>query len=185
MDFIKAEILKVAKLSFKEGLVNAFAGNISYSYKNYMYITKRGSFFGDLTEKDIIKIDLKKDKISEKASSEASVHKAIYLNTGKKAILHTHPKYTVLASFFYDKIVPIDSEGKLIFGQAKVLDVDPPSASKALEEALSSALKEYNIAIVKTHGVFAASRNLMEAYAYTGALEHSCFMLLKAKNMIK
>jgi Class II Aldolase and Adducin N-terminal domain. len=65
------------------------------------------------------------------------------------------------------------------------LDVDPPSASKALEEALSFALKEYNIAIVKTHGVFAASRNLMEAYAYTGALEHSCFMLLKAKNMIK
>ncbi|MGC8677494.1 MAG: class II aldolase/adducin family protein [Hydrogenobaculum sp.] len=185
MDFIKAEILKVAKLSFKEGLVNSFAGNISYSYKNFMYITKKGSFFGDLTEKDIIKVNLNSKSYSSKASSEFSVHKAIYTNTGKKAILHTHPKYAVLASFFYDNIVPIDSEGKLIFEEAPVLDVNPPSASKALEEILSLYLKEYNLVIVKTHGVFAASRTLMEAYAYTGALEYSCFMLLKAKSMIK
>ncbi len=184
MDFIKNEIIKVANLVFQEGLVNAFAGNISYSYKNDMYITKRGSFFGDLTEKDIIKVNLNKLP-SSKASSEFFVHKAIYLNTNKKAILHTHPKYTVLASFFCDKIEPIDSEGKLVFGYAPVLEVDPPSSSKALEEALSLTLKHHKIVIVKTHGVFAASGILMEAYAYTGALEHSSFMLLKAKNMIK
>ncbi|GAB6077353.1 class II aldolase/adducin family protein [Hydrogenobaculum acidophilum] len=184
MDFIKNEIIKVAKLAFQEGLVNAFAGNISYTYKSDMYITKRGSFFGDLTEKDIVKVNLNKG-VSSKASSEFFVHKAIYVNTNKKAILHTHPKYTVLASFFYNKVEPIDSEGKLIFKDAPVLDVNPPSSSKVLEEALSLALKHHSIVIVKTHGVFAASNTLMEAYAFTGALEHSSFMLLKAKNMIK
>ncbi len=184
MDFIKNEIVKVAKLCFQEGLVNAFAGNISYSYKSDMYITKRGSFFGDLTEKDIIKVNLNKNP-SLKASSEFNVHKAIYLNTGKKAIVHTHPKYAVLSSFFYDKIIPLDSEGKQIIKEVPVLEVNPPSASKALEDALSLALKEYSVAIVKTHGVFAASNTLMEAYAHTAALEHSCFLLLKAKNVIK
>ncbi len=180
MDYITNEIIKVAKLCFQEKLVNAFAGNISYSYKSDMYITKRGSFFGDLTEKDIVKVNLNKTP-SSKASSEYYVHRAIYMSTGKKCIVHAHPKYTTLSSFFYDKIVPIDSEGKLIFKEAPILEVNPASASKALEEALSLALKEYSVVIVKTHGVFAASNSLMEAYAHIGALEHSCFMLLKAK----
>ncbi len=184
MDFIKNQIKKVARFCFEEGLVNGSAGNISQRYKSDVYITTTGAFFGDLTDQDILKLNIK-TSYHEKASSEYSAHRAIYLNTDKKAILHTHPKYSILVSFFYDMIIPIDSEGKTYFKNVDVLDVNPPSSSKELELALSEAFAKSNIVIVKTHGVFAAGNSLMEAYKYTGALEHSSFILLKAKNMLK
>lgn len=180
MDFIKNQILKVAKLCFEEGFVNGSSGNISYTYKNHMYITKKGSYFGDLTYKDIIRVNLRSNYIG-KASSEFFVHKSIVLNTSKKAIIHTHSKYSTLASYFYKEIEPIDSEGKMFFNGALVLELEHPSASKELENTLSEMLKYKDIVIVKTHGVFVASDELMKAYNIISALEHSCFMLLESK----
>lgn len=184
MNFIKSQIIKTAKLCFEEGFVNGSAGNISYTYKNDMFITTTGSCFGDLKEQDIIKMPIDA-KERRKASSEFFVHQSIVKHTHKKAILHTHPKYTVLASYVFDEIVPIDSEGKTYFEKIPILELKNPSASKELEEGLSNALIENDIVIIKTHGVFAACDNLIRAYTYTGALEHSCFILLKAKNMLK
>ncbi len=184
MNFIKSQIINIAKLCFEEGLVNGSAGNISYIYKNDIFITTTGSCFGNLKEQDIIKLPLNA-KEKGKASSEFFVHKSIFLNTDKKVILHTHPKYTILASYMFEEITPIDSEGKTYFDKVSILNLKNPSASKELEMALSEALKYQDIVIVKTHGVFCATSNLMKAYTYAGALEHSCFVLLKAKNMLK
>ena len=55
------------------------------------------------------------DKI---ASIETCVHRAIYLNTGKMAIIHTHSPYAVVLSMVeMEKVEPIDSEGVLFLGE--------------------------------------------------------------------
>lgn len=52
--------------------------------------------------------------------------------------------------------------------------VEGESGSIELAESASSALKKHNVFIAKRHGVFAAGKNMEEAYVYICLVEQAC-----------
>jgi len=54
----REQIVKVAKLMYEKGMVNAFAGNLSVRDGNNVYITPSGICKGFLKEDMIVKTDM-------------------------------------------------------------------------------------------------------------------------------
>ncbi|WP_448583846.1 class II aldolase/adducin family protein [Thermocrinis sp.] len=178
--YYKAELVKVGELLYREGLVDARAGNLSVRLGDKVIITRTGSHLGTLSFEDFIELPLhQKHTLEERASSEWAVHREIYLQTIYRAVVHAHPLYTIFLSNYYHRIEPKDSEGKTILGAVEVIP-DYPSGSTELAEAVSQRLKNSKILVVRNHGVFSAGRTLREAYSLVSVLERSCrYLCLK------
>ncbi|MDQ7039102.1 MAG: aldolase [Aquificota bacterium] len=175
MRWIVEEFRLVGKSLFREGLVSGRAGNLSYAWKDRLIITRTGSFLGNLTDRDLVEVPLKKGSVlDERASVELPVHRRVILETGKRAVVHAHPPCAVSLSLFEKTIDPVDSEGKVILGEVPVLDPEKPSASEELARAVAEALRDHKVVVIKGHGAFAADMSLMRAYSYISTLEHSC-----------
>ncbi len=175
MKRIIENIIDVGQALYREGLVDSHSGNISFKFREFLYITRKGARLGFLSEKDIIKIKLNQPSIlKDRASSEVDVHIKVLEETKKKCVVHAHPPYTIFLSFISDIFKPKDWEGKEILRDVRVVDLKKPSASEELSNFLSKELKEKNIVIVRGHGVFSANKNVYEAYKLVSILEHSC-----------
>lgn len=172
------KLIEVGRLLYAEGLVDARAGNISYRLGDKLIITRRYSHLGRLREEDFIEVPtFERHILEDRASSELVVHREIYINTNHICVVHAHPTSAVILSFTQDAIEPIDSEGKDLIGNVKVLP-PYPSGSVELAKAVSEALKHSKLIIVRSHGVFSADRDPFYAYANISVLERSCKILL-------
>ena len=178
MEFVLKEFREVARLISTEGLTYGYTGNLSRLWGEKLFITRRGSNLINLKDEDIIAIPFWGGSIlEERASSERDVHRRILKETGKKAVVHLHAIYAIKLSFLTEKIVPIDSEGKIALGEVPVISVERTSASEELAQKLSETLKDISVAVVKSHGVFAVGDSLVEAYEKVSLLENSCKIL--------
>ncbi|HON15841.1 MAG TPA: class II aldolase/adducin family protein [Spirochaetota bacterium] len=99
-----AAIIEAGSLTVESGLVDSFFGNISCLFENTIYISQTGSSLDELEGYiDPCPIDNSKTNAIT-ASSEFSTHRAIYLKKKFNAILHGHPKFSVIYSMLCDKI---------------------------------------------------------------------------------
>ncbi|MFN4319892.1 MAG: class II aldolase/adducin family protein [Aquificaceae bacterium] len=179
------KLIEVGRLLYKEGLVDARAGNLSYRLGDYLIITRRGSHLGRLKEEDFIKIPLLIDHLlQDRASSELPVHREVYLKTSHRCVVHAHPVCAVALSFERDVITPIDSEGKDLIGSVRVIE-PYPSGSKELSRAVAKALEDSNLVVVRSHGVFSAGLDPFYAYSHISILERSCKILLYERGRIQ
>ncbi len=79
-------------------LVDSYFGNISYVLNNTIHISQTGSSLDEL-EACIDAVPLDGSSSSGiTASSELSAHISVHKKTGKRAIVHGHPKFTVIMS---------------------------------------------------------------------------------------
>ncbi|HIQ48223.1 MAG TPA: aldolase [Aquifex aeolicus] len=183
MDYIYKDFFLTAKMLAQEQLIYSYTGNLSRRWRNNLFITRTGANLRNLSKEDIIVLPFDKKSILEtRASSELIVHKSILSSSGKKAVLHTHPIYTVKLSLNCDVITPKDSEGKAILGSVPVLKGEKPTASIELAEVLSEVLKEKKVAVIRGHGVFAVENSLFKAYEVVSILENSCKILWRCQN---
>ena len=177
MLYYSLKLIKTGELLHREGLVDARAGNLSIRVDDRVFITRTGANLGTLSPEDIVELPLHERHIlEERASSEWIVHREIYLQTPHRAIVHTHPLYTVLISMQWDRIEPKDSEGRAILGFVEVIP-EYPSGSLPLAQAVAQALRVSKLVVVKGHGVFSAGKDPFEAYTLTSILERSCKLL--------
>lgn len=85
------------------GLVDSYFGNISYIYNSKIYISQTGSSLDEL-ECSIEAVPLDgSSSVGITASTELPTHKGIYEETGDNAILHGHPKFSVIMSLYCEK----------------------------------------------------------------------------------
>ncbi len=182
---IVSNIIKFGKLVEKYHLISSHSGNISVRDGDYIYITKTKTMLGHLKENDIIKTALNRDdEAMNQASMETIVHKAIYLNTPRKAIIHTHPVYSITLSLLMDSFTPVDSEGKFILKKVPVLIVKQSIASKEVAEKIPALFKNFKAVIIRGHGVFTVADSLEEAFYHTSLLESSAKIYYKTKSWI-
>jgi L-fuculose-phosphate aldolase len=137
-------------------------------------ITRHGAMLGDLRENDLIEVSLVDEKYDNKASIEVKTHRAIYHQTDASAIIHSHPPYTTALSLLYEKLLPLDMEGKHYFGEIQIID----EAQK-----IPSLLKKNKVVVVRGHGIFAIGHSLQEALQYSTAIESSCKVVYFARMM--
>ncbi|MCL4368981.1 MAG: aldolase [Actinobacteria bacterium] len=163
---------------FLAGLNSSHSGNMSVREGDRIYITRRGSMLGRLTERDVIETGLEADDSHiTLASTEIKIHRSIYLNTSALAIVHAHPPFAIALSLDRQAIAPVDSEGIYYFKSIPVLHAERTIGSEEVAARLPEALQNYKAVMVGGHGSFAVGQMLEEAYQWTSSLEASCRML--------
>lgn len=95
---ILEEIARVGWYTVQRRLVDSFFGNISYSNGELIYISQTASSLDELPGCiDPVPFE-NSSTVGITASSELSAHRAIFETTGCRAILHGHPRFSVVMS---------------------------------------------------------------------------------------
>jgi ribulose-5-phosphate 4-epimerase/fuculose-1-phosphate aldolase len=95
-------IQEAGRLTVEHRLVDSYFGNISFCYGNTLYISQTGSSLDKLKDAiDPCPLD-GSSCVPITASSELPTHLKIVEQTDNKAILHGHPKFSVILSMDCD-----------------------------------------------------------------------------------
>jgi len=91
-------MVEAGKLTVEYDLVDSYFGNISYRFRDTVYISQTGSSLDELAGYiDPCPLD-GSSSAGVTASSELTAHTEIFLRTENLAILHGHPRFTVILS---------------------------------------------------------------------------------------
>jgi len=182
----KTEIIEGIKIAGKElvtlGLVNSFFGNISYRFREKIYISKTGAFLDSL-DNGIVECNIKgNDVCVENASSEFPSHLKIYKMTGYGSIIHGHPPFTVILSMDCD--IEECQKSKRCFYTCNyerevsgipIVSGKTGSGRYGLDRVLPDKINRIGKAIVYGHGIFIAGKeDFREAVSEMRRIEEMC-----------
>jgi ribulose-5-phosphate 4-epimerase/fuculose-1-phosphate aldolase len=145
-------------------LVDSYFGNISYVRDNTIYISQTGSSLDELEQCiDAVPLD-GSSSVGITASSELTAHKRIYRETGDNAILHGHPKFSVIMSMHCLKkgcdrntCHKYCKESRSVAG-IPVVSGEVGTGPTGLLHTVPKAMREGKGAIVYGHGVFTSGK---------------------------
>ena len=190
-DFHKGadQIIWMGRMFNRDGLVPATAGNISVRLtSDYIAITASGMHKGELTEKDILLINLQGKVLygSRKPSAETLLHTSVYeIYDDVGAVVHNHTLNGIVLSrllasereiitkgYEIHKIFPgvttHDSEYSIpIFENSQ----DYPALSKEISDYLKKHPKVCGY-ILRGHGLYTWGRDMQEARNRAEAFEN-------------
>lgn len=169
---MQSEFERIGKRLFAEGLLCASFGNMSVRSGSGFYITRSGFYLDCPGTPVFVPMD---GDVPEQASSEYRVHRAVYRETGHRAVVHAHPPHVVACSLTRERIIPVDAEGRMFAPLIPVLS--GACGSDDLAEQVARGLAGCGVVVARGHGTFAAGRTLDEAYILTSLAEHSCRIL--------
>ena len=159
----------------ESGLVSSRFGNISVRTERGLLIKKTGVMLDSIeSADDVIEVGLRPSPGDALASTETSSHRAIYLATDAKAVIHAHPQFAIVESLLCkDEIKPLDTEGIPFLGTIPIVDGD--SGSKELFDNLTRVLTttKYRGIMNRGHGSFAIGPDLKDCFNKTTMIEHS------------
>lgn len=153
----------------KYRLVDSYFGNISYIYKNKIYISQTGSSMDELESSiDAVPLD-GSSSVGITASSELSAHKRIYEETGDNAILHGHPKFSVVMSLYCEKrdceyyhsrdVCHKSCKQRRYIRDIPIVSGEIGTGPTGLMNTVPKKMKEGKGVIVYGHGVFTSGRD--------------------------
>jgi len=176
---IKEEISRVGRATVGKGLVDSFFGNISYFDGKTIYISQTASSLDEL-EGHIDPVPLDGSSTAGlSASSELPAHRAIYRSSDFHAILHGHPKFSVILSMFCEeKDCGVEDCGRDCRRKRSVCGIPIVSGelgAGGLARTVPPAIRETGACIVYGHGVFTAGRrDFRDAFRKMVETENRC-----------
>ncbi len=168
-DALRAMCL-AGRATVEMGLVDSFFGNISCLHRScphgdVLHISQTGSSLDELEHcVDPCPMD-GSTCASLTASSEYTAHKAVVERTGATAILHGHPRFSVILSMDCEKTdcagrgrCHLECPETRSIADIPVVPGEVGTGPRGLVNTLPGALAGRRGAIVHGHGLFAASR---------------------------
>jgi ribulose-5-phosphate 4-epimerase/fuculose-1-phosphate aldolase len=158
-------------------LVDSFFGNISYRHGNMVYISQTGSSLDELPGCiDCVPMD-GSSTCDLTSSSELIAHVRTYELTGDSAILHGHPKFSVIMSMFGE---PLGFEDMRFIEDVPVVAGEVGAGRYGLMHTLPPVMQKHNGAVVYGHGTFTRSaESFHDAFVRLYSIEHLCFNAYK------
>ena len=186
---IKKDLVKVCHLVYEKGFVSATDGNISASASDKtFFITRSGVRKGDVTEDDILEIDLKGNVLNGKGkvSTENKIHLNAYLKRKDvKAVVHCHPVYaTAFATVGEDFTRHYFPEFVLSIGKVHLCNYATPS-SEDLSKSMDPYIDYSWAFLLQNHGAVTFGKTLWDAFNKMEKLEHTAKILFVAKQLGK
>ena len=180
---ISAQFQTVGRDLFARGLVSSNSGDLSIRIGDQVIITRRGGMLNCLSENDLIETGISKNsRATPLASTDLSIHRAIYRETQALAIVHAHPPHAVALSIRDKEIMPGVEDSSLI-GTVPVVGWSEELEKECLADIVARALKQHHIIMVHNHGSYAIGQLLEEAYNFTTALEHGSQVLCLTRSL--
>ncbi len=178
-------IAQVGRETVDHGLVDSYFGNVSYCWKDTLYISQTGSSLDELAGcVDPVPLD-GSTSAGITASSELSAHLETIVRTGCRAILHGHPKFAVILSMdcppeekaacdFADRCHILCPKPRIV-ADVPIVPGEVGTGPTGLCRTLPAALEQNTGAIVYGHGLFTIGRNdFNEAFGALLAIEIQC-----------
>ncbi|MBN2297443.1 MAG: class II aldolase/adducin family protein, partial [Deltaproteobacteria bacterium] len=160
-------------------LVDSFFGNISYRHENLIYISQTGSSLDELPGCiDCVPLD-GSSTCDITSSSELMAHIRTYELTGDTAILHGHPKFSVIMSMFGP---PLGFDETRFIGDVPVVAGEVGAGSHGLMHTLPAAMQQHHAAVVFGHGTFTSCKgSFHDAFERLMTIEQLCFCACRDK----
>ena len=188
---IYAEICRTGRYTVEKGYVDSFFGNISYFDGRTIYISQTTSSLDELEGFiDPVPID-GSSTAGLSASSELPTHRGIYLGSAHRAVLHGHPRFSIVLSMLCDeKNCTIKDCNRLCNRTRSVCGVPivaGETGAGGMARSVPAAMKQQGVCIVYGHGIFAAGeKDFRDAFMKMAEVENRCreeyFRLVKEKN---
>jgi len=182
-DAIQA-ICEVGQLTVNKQMVDSFFGNVSYRLENTVYISQTTSSLDEL-EGCIDPCALDDSRCTAiTASSEYPAHKSAYLQSTLRAILHGHPKFSVIASLVCEHRETCENSRDCHIkctrdrrvGQVPILPGETGTGPYSIAATLPEPLTRHNAAIIYGHGVFTAGQyDFRDAFERLLSVERASF----------
>ena len=181
---IKA-MTEAGRITVDSRMVDSFFGNISYKLNDTIYISQTGSSLDELAGYiDPCPMD-NSATVAITASSEFKAHRSIYELTDCNAILHGHPKFSVILSMICDKS-ECKSRGKChvrcpekrFVAGIPIVPGEVGTGPIGLCNTLPPAMRNHKGVIVYGHGLFTrGNHDFIDAFQTLMATEKECLEL--------
>ncbi|HVA85105.1 MAG TPA: class II aldolase/adducin family protein [Candidatus Saccharimonadales bacterium] len=183
---LRDELADYARKLVEMNLLEFKGGNLSARIGDHdMLVTRRSSAKGAFHDDDVVRTSITElDDNSRLASSTYEIHRAIYLRTDARAVIHAHPGQTVSLSLFLDELIPQDENG-MLYLRPKVSVVAPPLLFgwNLVADQMAACLETENVVVQKWHGTFAKGQDLAEAFHRTRAVEFMSAHLIRIEQL--
>lgn len=182
---LKEDLIKICRKVYEKGFVSAYDGNISaVTPDNTFLITRSGINKGDVTEDDILEIDVTGRilKGEGKVSTEYKLHFFAYSRRKEvNAIVHCHPVFATAFSTAGEELPNnIFPEVILTLGKVPLCKYATPS-SEELPKSLMPYIDFAWAFMLQNHGALTLGKSLDDAYFKMEKLEHSAKTLFLAR----
>jgi L-fuculose-phosphate aldolase len=186
---LRNDFIKICHKVYEKGFVAAYDGNISAATpENTFLITRSGVNKGEVSEKDILEIDVR-GKILRgegKVSTEYKLHFFAYSRRKEvNAIVHCHPVFTTAFATAGEEFPHyVFPEVILTIGRVPLCKYATPST----EELPKSLMPYIDFAwafMLQNHGALTLGKTIEDAYYKMEKLEHSAKTLFLAKMLGK
>jgi len=173
---------QAGKATVELGLVDSFFGNISYCLDDVLYISQTGASLDELADCiDPCPLD-GSSCAGLTASSELMAHQEVVLKTGVRAILHGHPRFTVIMSMDCEKRdcgkrdrCDIECTEPRCIADIPIVPGEAGTGPTGLVNTLPPAMAGRRGVIVYGHGLFATGReDFRESFATLLCVENLC-----------
>lgn len=181
----KKKLVEICHKVYLNGFVAAYDGNISCrTSNNNVLITRSGICKGDVSEKDIVEIDLNGKIITgkQKISTEHKIHLYAYKKRSEvNAVVHCHPTYATTFALLGEGLdkhyLP---EVFLTIGKVPLCKYSTPSTEQ-VPRSLEPYINYSWAMLLQNHGAVTLGKNLDDAYFKMEKLEQAAKIILLAR----
>lgn len=175
MNEFKKEIIDICRYLIEKNYIGVFDGNISYRVdERKILITPKRKNKYKLVEDDLVVIDYNGKKLEgrNEPSGEWQLHCMIYnIRKDINAVIHTHPIFSTAFSVAGVSFkIPILVETVSFLDKIKEIDC-VPFYSKELVEIVKKYVNNFDIFLLRNHGLVSLGKNLDEAVFLTEKVE--------------
>jgi len=169
------EMIEVNKKLVDRGLVVGGGGNSSYREENSIYVTPSGYPLQKVGKDDYVEMDLETGEIlstgGQTPTSEWHTHFTIYRERPEvKAIVHTHPPYTIALISSGVEMKPITPEHAVFMENSVTIPYIIPCGEE-LADAIRKKISDFDIILLRNHGVITLGESVLEAFTRAELIE--------------
>ena len=179
----KQDLVRYYQWLRQYGYNDSHSGNASIRDNNEFWVTPTGACADTLQSDQLIHCSLD-GTLGHGASLDAALHMMVYQkNPEMTAVLHSHGAYSVAMTMNGEDFYPPDFEGQYYFEKIPVITLPYDEYLQKSAQAVSDALAQYPVVVVRGHGVYATAKTLNLAYKWTCSFELSaktCFIARQA-----
>jgi len=176
---VMREMCTVGRYTVEKGYVDSFFGNISYFDGTTIFISQTASSLDEL-EGYIDPVPLDNSTTAGlSASSELPAHRGIYLSSAYHAVLHGHPKFSVIMSMFCRESNCMTEDCNRFCNRKRSVGAIPIVAGETgaggLAKSVPASIKDSGVCIAYGHGIFSAGKTgFREAFMKMAEAEDLC-----------
>jgi L-fuculose-phosphate aldolase len=165
-------------------LVDLVGGNLSVRDGESFWITRANTAKITIAPEALVRLPIQGDDPGDGSSGAMPIHRAIYRLTGARAVIHAHPHFATLLSFFKEEWMPLDDAGVLYLkGPVKVIQSPEITRWNDVAYDVARSLGAVPAVVLKWHGSFTTGKDLAKAFHNTQALESTARFLLELHHL--